>query len=50
MARIKIGIGFGIWRQGMPTPEMIGAYAENLEKMAALHPWKSDKKRCGATA
>jgi probable F420-dependent oxidoreductase len=42
MARIKIGIGFGIWRQGMPTPETICAYAERAEDLGIDSIWLSD--------
>ncbi len=42
MARIKIGVGFGIWRQGMPTPETICAYAERAEDLGIDSIWLSD--------
>lgn len=42
MARTKIGIGFGIWRQGLPTPETICAYAERAEDLGIDSIWLSD--------
>jgi probable F420-dependent oxidoreductase len=42
MARIRIGIGFGIWRQGMPSPETICAYAERAEDLGIDSIWLSD--------
>ena len=42
MAGIKIGIGFGIWRQGLPTPETICAYAERAEDLGIDSIWLSD--------
>jgi probable F420-dependent oxidoreductase len=42
MGRIKIGIGFGIWRQGMPSPETICAYAERAEDLGIDSIWLSD--------
>jgi len=42
MGRIKIGIGFGIWRQGMPTPETICTYAERAEDLGIDSIWLSD--------
>ena len=42
MAGIKIGIGFGIWRQGLPSPETIVAYAERAEDLGIDSIWLSD--------
>jgi probable F420-dependent oxidoreductase len=42
MAGIKIGIGFGIWRQGLPSPESIVAYAERAEDLGIDSIWLSD--------
>jgi probable F420-dependent oxidoreductase len=42
MAGIKIGIGFGIWRQGMPSPATICAYAERAEDLGIDSIWLSD--------
>jgi probable F420-dependent oxidoreductase len=42
MDKIRIGIGFGIWRQGMPTPETICAYAERAEDLGIDSIWLSD--------
>jgi probable F420-dependent oxidoreductase len=42
MAGIKIGIGFGIWRQGLPSVETIVAYAERAEDLGIDSIWLSD--------
>jgi probable F420-dependent oxidoreductase len=42
MSAIKIGIGFGLWRLGMPTPETICAYAERAEDLGIDSIWLSD--------
>ena len=42
MAGIKIGIGFGLWRLGMPSPETICAYAERAEDLGTDSIWLSD--------
>ena len=31
MKQVKIGVGFGLWRLGMPTPETIVHVAEKAE-------------------
>jgi alkanesulfonate monooxygenase SsuD/methylene tetrahydromethanopterin reductase-like flavin-dependent oxidoreductase (luciferase family) len=42
MAGIRIGVGFGIWRLGMPSPEVICAYAERAEDLGIDSIWLSD--------
>jgi probable F420-dependent oxidoreductase len=42
MMKIRIGIGFGIWRLGMPSPETICAYAERAEDLGIDSIWLSD--------
>lgn len=39
---VKIGIGFGLWRLGMPSPETIVAYAERAEELGLDSIWLSD--------
>lgn len=38
----KIGIGFGLWRLGMPSPEAICGYAERAEDLGLDSIWLSD--------
>jgi probable F420-dependent oxidoreductase len=42
MSGIKIGIGFGLWRLGMPDPHTICAYAERAEELGIDSIWLSD--------
>jgi len=42
MNRIRIGIGFGIWRLGMPSPDTICAYAQRAEDLGIDSIWLSD--------
>lgn len=42
MSGVKIGIGFGLWRLGMPTPETICSYAERAEDVGIDSIWLSD--------
>jgi hypothetical protein len=42
MSSIKIGIGFGLWRLGMPSPETICSYAERAEAVGIDSIWLSD--------
>jgi probable F420-dependent oxidoreductase len=42
MSGIKIGIGFGLWRLGMPSPETICSYAERAEDVGIDSIWLSD--------
>ncbi len=39
---VRIGIGFGLWRLGMPGPEDICAYAERAEDLGIDSIWLSD--------
>jgi len=43
MSSIKIGIGFGGGRLGLPTPEAICAYAERAEDLGIDSIWLSDR-------
>src|SRR5512139_1272577 len=43
MANIKIGIGFGGGRQGLPTPQAVCAYAERAEALGIDSIWLSDR-------
>lgn len=43
MGAIKIGIGFGGGRLGLPSPEAIGAYAERAEDLGIDSIWLSDR-------
>lgn len=43
MGKIKIGIGFGLWRLGMPSPETICSYAERAEDLGIDSIWLSDR-------
>ncbi len=43
MSGIKIGIGFGLSRFGMPSPETICAYAERAEDLGIDSIWLSDR-------
>jgi len=42
MNGIKIGIGFGLWRLGMPSPDTICSYAERAEDVGIDSIWLSD--------
>lgn len=42
MGGIKIGVGFGLWRLGMPSPETICSYAERAEDLDIDSIWLSD--------
>jgi len=43
MSRMKIGIGFGGGRTGLPSPETICAYAERAEDLGIDSIWLSDR-------
>ena len=43
MASIRIGIGFGTARVGVPTPEQICGYAERAEDLGIDSIWLSDR-------
>ena len=42
MGGIKIGIGFGLWQFGMPSPDTICSYAERAEDLGIDSIWLSD--------
>src|SRR5437879_13186320 len=42
MNEIKIGVGFGLWRLGMPSPKMIAKVAEQAEDWGLDSFWLSD--------
>jgi probable F420-dependent oxidoreductase len=42
MKRVKIGVGFGLWRLGMPSPEAIARVAEQAEEWGLDSFWLSD--------
>jgi alkanesulfonate monooxygenase SsuD/methylene tetrahydromethanopterin reductase-like flavin-dependent oxidoreductase (luciferase family) len=42
MSGTKIGIGFGLWRLGMPSPDTICSYAERAEDAGIDSIWLSD--------
>ncbi|MGH7917047.1 MAG: LLM class flavin-dependent oxidoreductase [Candidatus Binataceae bacterium] len=42
MNGVKIGIGFGLWRYGLPEPETICRYAEVAEAVGLDSLWLSD--------
>jgi probable F420-dependent oxidoreductase len=42
MHGIKIGIGFGQWKYGLPAPELMGNYAEAAEAVGLDSIWLSD--------
>src|ERR1700682_3313138 len=42
MKQVKIGVGFGLWRLGMPTPETIVHVAEKAEDWGLDSFWLSD--------
>src|SRR5262249_23754442 len=42
MSAVRIGIGFGLWRLGMPSAETICAYAERAEDLGIDSIWLSD--------
>jgi probable F420-dependent oxidoreductase len=43
MSGIKIGIGFGLWQLGMPSPATICSYAERAEGVGIDSIWLSDQ-------
>ena len=43
MANIKLGIGFGAGRQGLPTPQAVCTYAERAEALGIDSIWLSDR-------
>src|SRR5690242_13087398 len=42
MKQIKVGVGFGLWRLGMPSPETIVEVAERAEDWGLDSFWLSD--------
>jgi probable F420-dependent oxidoreductase len=42
MKQIKVGVGVGLWRFGLPTPEMIARVAERAEEWGIDSFWLSD--------
>ena len=42
MSNVRIGIGFGLWRHGLPEPELLCRYAENAEAVGLDSLWLSD--------
>ena len=42
MSGVKIGIGFGLWGLGLPSPDTICDYAERAEDMGIDSIWLSD--------
>src|SRR5580658_6460272 len=42
MKQIKVGVGFGLWRLGMPSPETIVKVAESAEDWGLDSFWLSD--------
>src|SRR2546423_13976905 len=42
MSSTKIGVGFGLWRLGMPSPDTICSYAERAEALGIDSIWLSD--------
>ena len=42
MSGVKIGIGFGLWRSGLPEPQTLCAYAEMAEEVGLDSLWLSD--------
>ena len=43
MGGIKIGIGFGGFRLGLPSPQAIAEYAERAEDLGIDSIWLSDR-------
>lgn len=43
MERIRIGLGFGQWKNGLPTPELLCNYAEAAEAVGLDSIWLSDR-------
>jgi alkanesulfonate monooxygenase SsuD/methylene tetrahydromethanopterin reductase-like flavin-dependent oxidoreductase (luciferase family) len=43
MRGIKIGIGFGQWKYGLPAPELMCNYAETAEAVGLDSIWLSDR-------
>jgi alkanesulfonate monooxygenase SsuD/methylene tetrahydromethanopterin reductase-like flavin-dependent oxidoreductase (luciferase family) len=42
MNGVKIGIGFGLWKFGLPGPQAICEYAETAEALGLDSIWLSD--------
>ena len=42
MSGVKIGIGFGQWRHGLPEPDLLCEYAESAEAIGLDSLWLSD--------
>ena len=42
MKQIKVGVGFGLWRLGMPSPDTIARVAESAEDWGLDSFWLSD--------
>src|SRR6266581_1020372 len=42
MKQVKIGVGFGLWRLGMPSTDMIVRVAEHAEEWGLDSFWLSD--------
>ena len=42
MKQVKIGVGFGLWRLGMPPAETIARVAERAEDWGLDSFWLSD--------
>src|SRR5258708_39746079 len=42
MKQVKVGVGFGLWRLGMPTAEAIARVAERAEEWGLDSFWLSD--------
>ncbi len=42
MTGVKIGIGFGLWKFGLPQPQAICEYAERAEELGLDSIWLSD--------
>ncbi len=42
MKQVKIGVGFGLWRLGMPSTDMIVRVAERAEEWGLDSFWLSD--------
>ena len=43
MRRVRIGLGFGQWKNGLPTPELLCNYAEAAEAVDLDSIWLSDR-------
>ena len=42
MKQVKVGVGFGLFRLGMPTPKAIAQVAERAEEWGLDSFWLSD--------